>query len=253
MPQVSGRKKHSFPLYLLLAATWDTTIANSYAQSIAEESRMLGLHFILGPGMNLYRSSLLGRNFEYVGEDPWLASQMISHYVQGAQSINVGTTLKHFVANESENYRRGSNSIVSERALNELYYPPFKAGISGGTWGLMTSYNLTNGEWNWACRARLVDVLRKTFGFKFIIMTDWDSSWDGVKLSQSGVDLEMPKGYSLQYDRAKVLGTPEIDNMVVDDLKTFIYSGLSSCNSRENLRNPNGLQIASAQRSSASG
>jgi len=215
-----------FPCPLLLAATWDPELAAKYAKAVAEEFRALGLHFILGPGMNIYRSSNNGRNFEYVGEDPFLASRVIAAYVQGAQSVNVATTLKHFLCNETETYRRSTDALVEERALQEIYLPPFKAGVDAGAWAVMTSYNLLNGEWASQNNLLVTGVLREQLGFKNLVMTDWESTWYGTKLVASGTDLEMPKGEALKIDREKVLGTPEVDRMVTDILRMGIVSGL---------------------------
>jgi beta-glucosidase len=221
-----NNKTTGFPCTILLAATWDPALAHDYAQAIAEEYRTLGSHFILGPGMDMYRNSLNGRSFEYVGEDPYLAAQIIASYVKGAQGMNVATTLKHFIGNETESHRRSSNSIISDRALHEIYMPPFKAGIDAGSWGVMTAYNLVNGQWAGQSEFVCTELLRNQLGFKFLIMTDWDSVWDGNAVAKSGMDLEMPTGWALQKDQAKLLGNPDIDRMVVTILKTGIYSGI---------------------------
>jgi len=216
----------SFPCTLLLAATWDPGLAREYAAAVAEEFRAAGIHFILGPGMDIYRTSLNGRNFEYLGEDPFLAARMVEAYVRGAASANVATTLKHYLCNETDNHRRSANSIVDERALHEIYLPPFEAGVNAGTWGVMTSYNLVNGEWASQNRFLVTDLLRNCLGYKNLVMTDWESTWYGDKLAKSGVDLEMGKAFALRWDQEKVMGTPEIDRMVVSILRTGIASGL---------------------------
>jgi beta-glucosidase len=215
-----------FPCPLLLAATWNPELADKYGKAVAEEFRTQGIHFILGPGMNIYRSSLNGRNFEYLGEDPFLVARLVEAYVHGAQGVNVATTIKHFLCNETETYRRSTDALVEERALQEIYLPPFKAGVDAGAWAVMTSYNLLNGEWASQNKPLVTGLLRKQLGFKNLVMTDWESTWYGTKLVASGTDLEMPKGEALKMDREKVLGTPEVDRMVTDILRTGIVSGL---------------------------
>src|ERR1700744_432537 len=216
----------AFPCTLLLAATWDTNAFEDYGRAVAEEFRAEGRHFILGPGMNLYRNSKDGRNFEFLGEDPYLAAQVVAAYVRGAQGVNVGTTLKHFIGNETENHRRGENTIVDERTLHELYLVPFKAGIDAGAWAVMTSYNLVNGEWAGQSKYVGTQLLREQLGFPYMVMTDWSSTWNGDKLAQSGVDLEEPDGHALKTDRDKVFGSADIDRMVLDILRTGIASSI---------------------------
>lgn len=228
----------AFPCTLLLAATWDTDLAHDYAKSIAEEFRMLGMHFILGPGQNMYRNSQCGRSFEYMGEDPYLAAQNIGAYVRGAQSVNVATTLKHYICNETDFHRHAANAVVSDRALHEIYLPPFKAGVDAGSMGVMNSYNLVNGEWTGESHHLITDILRHELGFQFLVMTDWDSTWHGDKLVNAGVDLEMPNGLSLHIDRDKVLGKPGIDRMVVDILKTCIWFGLYDLELKHEFKKP---------------
>ena len=231
-------KSTAFPCSLLLAATWEPTVARQYGEAVAEEFRMAGRHFILGPGMNIYRSALNGRNFEYLGEDPYRAARMVEAYVGGANKVNVGTTLKHYLCNDTENYRRATDSRVEERAIHEIYLPPFEAGVNAGTWGVMTSYNLVNGEWASQNRFLVTELLRKNLGYNNLIMTDWDSTWYGDKLIKSGVDLEMPDGFSLKRDRNKVIGTPDIDRMVTNILKTGIVSGLYELEAKGEFKKP---------------
>ncbi|MEI9963181.1 MAG: glycoside hydrolase family 3 N-terminal domain-containing protein [Limisphaerales bacterium] len=219
-------KTIAFPCTLLLAATWDSDLAHEYGKAVAEEFRVENKHFILGPGMNLYRNSKNGRNFEFLGEDPFLAGQMVASYVRGAQSVNVGTTLKHFIGNETENHRRAANSIIDERTLHEIYMAPFKAGIEADAWAVMTSYNPLNGGWAGENKYVGTELLRHQLGFKYLIMTDWASTWHGDKVVQSGTDLDEPDGYALKLDRDKIFGSPDIDRMVVNILKTGIASGI---------------------------
>ena len=232
-PQGALKKTTAFPCPLALAATWSPALAADYANAIAEEMRAGGIHVLLGPGMNHYRLSVGGRNFEYLGEDPFLASRIVESYVRSLQSRGVAATLKHFIGNETEFYRRGSNSIIDERALHEIYLPPFKAGVDAGAFAVMTSYNFLNGEWAGQNPAVINGLLRGDLGFQWLVMTDWTSVWDGVKIAASGQDLEKPSGFALQRDRAKLLGTPEIDRMALSILKTCIAAGFYEPNFRK--------------------
>jgi len=218
-------KTTAFPCPLALAATWSPELATAYADAIGEEMRAGGIHVLLGPGMCGYRLSVCGRNFEYLGEDPFLASRVVENYVRALQARGIAATLKHFIGNETEFYRRGSNSIIDERTLHEIYLPPFKAGIDAGAWAVMTSYNQLNGEWAGQDAALVNGVLRGQLGFQWLTMTDWTSVWDGVKFAASGNDLEKPAGFALRRDKAKLLGSPQIDRMAASILKTCIAAG----------------------------
>ncbi len=215
----------SFPSPILLASTWNKELAGEYAKSIGEECRAGGIAVLLGPGMNIYRMSQCGRNFEYFGEDPYLAGRMIENYVYGLQNTGTIATLKHFICNNTDYYRRKSNSIVDERALHEIYLPAFRAGIDAGAMAVMTSYNLVNGEWSGQSGYVIDTVLRGDMGFKWLVMTDWWSVYDGVKLMKSGQDLEMPGAEALENAAGLVregkVGEPDLDKMVSGILKTF--------------------------------
>ncbi|MCR6653344.1 MAG: glycoside hydrolase family 3 C-terminal domain-containing protein [Cellvibrionaceae bacterium] len=182
----------AFPAPLMLAATWNTDLVEAFATAVGEECNANGIGILLGPGFNLYRVAQCGRNFEYFGEDPFLISRMIERYVVGVQNTGTIATLKHFVANNTDYFRRKSNSIVDERTLREIYLPAFKAGIDAGALAVMTAYNLLNGEWTGQSKAVIHDLLRNTLGFRWLVMTDWWSVYDGAKLVESGQDLEMP-------------------------------------------------------------
>jgi len=235
----SGKyKTTAFPCTLLLAAAWDPDLAREYGKSVAEEFRVADKHFILGPGMNLYRTSKAGRNFEFLGEDPFLASQVVAAYVKGAQSVGVGTTLKHFIGNETENHRRAANSIIDLRTLHEIYMPPFKAGIDAGAFAVMTSYNPLNGLWAGENKFVCTELLRHQLDFKYLIMTDWASTWHGDKEVQSGMDLDEPEGFALKLDREKIFGSPDIDRMVTEILKTGIASGIYESESKGEFKKP---------------
>ncbi len=186
------KKSTAFPCPITLASTWNIELAHDYAKSIGEECRAGDIAVLLGPGMNIYRISQNGRNFEYFGEDPYLASRLIENYVVGMQSTGTISTLKHFIANNSDYRRRTSNSVVEERALHEIYMPAFEAGINAGAMAVMTSYNLVNGEWAGQSDYVINKLLREDLGFKWLVMSDWWSVWDTEKAIKSGLDLDMP-------------------------------------------------------------
>lgn len=215
----------AFPASLVLASTWNPELSYKYAHSVGEECKANGIGILLGPGFNIYRISQSGRNFEYFGEDPYLISRMIEKYVLGVQNTGTIATLKHFVCNNTDYIRRKSNSIVDERTLNEIYLPAFKAGIDAGAMAVMSSYNLFRGEWTGESKYLLTDVLRQQLGFKWLVMTDWWSIYNGEKAMTSGLDIEMPKLDALE--SADSL----IQQGVVDEAKLnrMVKSILTTC------------------------
>ena len=224
-------KSTAFPCPLCLAATWNSTLAKNYATAIGEECRGGGIGILLGPGVNTYRISQCGRNFEYFGEDPFLRSRLVEAYVTGVESTGTIATLKHFVANNTDFYRRKSNSVIDERTLHEIYLPPFKAGIDAGAHAVMTSYNLLNGEWCGESDYVINNLLRKQLGFRWLVMTDWWSVYDGEKLVKSGQDLEMPQADALKDVRTLLndgkIKIEDINRMVKSILRTYCAMKLS--------------------------
>jgi beta-glucosidase len=182
----------AFPAPIALTSTWNVELSRDYAECIGEECRAGGIAVLLGPGMNMYRISQNGRNFEYFGEDPFLAARMVENYVAGLQHTGTIATLKHFIANNSDFRRRTSNSVVGERALHEIYMPAFEAGINAGAMAVMTSYNQVNGEYSAQSLYVIGKLLREDLGFKWLVMSDWLSIWDAEKALKSGLDLDMP-------------------------------------------------------------
>src|SRR6266566_3017446 len=176
-----------------LAATWNRDLAERVGEGIGRDARARGIHFMLGPGVNTYRSPRNGRNFEYFGEDPFLASAMAVGYITGMQAQGVSATIKHFLANNSEFLRHDSDSVIDERALREIYLPAFEAAVKQAHVGaIMDSYNLINGAHATQNGYFNADILRKQWGFDGIVMSDWRSTYDGVAAANSGLDLEMP-------------------------------------------------------------
>ncbi len=180
---------------IALASTWDPELAEKVGVQIGRDARAKGRHFLLGPGVNIYRSPLNGRNFEYFGEDPFLASRMAVRYTDGVQSQGVSATVKHYMGNNSEFDRHNSDSVIDERAMREIYLPAFEAAVKEAhVAAVMDSYNLTNGE-HLTQNGRLNnEVLKKEWGFQGILMSDWDATYDAVGAANGGLDLEMPSG-----------------------------------------------------------
>ncbi len=180
---------------IALAATWNPQLATRVGTEIGRDARAKGVHFLLGPGVNIYRAPMNGRNFEYFGEDPYLASRIAVGYIGGVQSQNVSATIKHFMGNNSEFDRHNTDSIISERAMREIYLPVFEAAVREAHVGaIMDSYNLTNGEHMSQNKYLLSDVVKKEWGFDGLVMSDWFATYDGVAAANAGQDLEMPSG-----------------------------------------------------------
>ena len=174
-----------------LAATWDAAMASRIGATIGQDARARGVHFMLGPGVNIYRAPLNGRNFEYFGEDPFLASRIAVGYINGMQSQGVSATIKHFMGNNSEFDRHNSDSIIDERTMREIYLPVFEAAVKEAHVGaIMDSYNLTNGLHMTQNGYLNIDVAKKEWGFSGIIMSDWDATYDGVGAANGGLILK---------------------------------------------------------------
>jgi len=191
----SGFPSTTYAAGIGLAASWDRDLAARVGGGIGRDARARGVHFMLGPGVNIYRSPRNGRNFEYFGEDPFLSGQVAANYISGMQKQGVSATVKHFLANNSEFLRHDSDSIVDERSLREIYLPAFEAAVKqGGTTAIMDSYNLINGTHATQNGYFNIDILRKEWGFQGIDMSDWDATYDAVGPANGGLDIEMPTG-----------------------------------------------------------
>lgn len=182
----------AFPALTCLAATWNTSMARIYGESLGEEALYRGKSMILGPGVNIYRTPLAGRNFEYMGEDPLLASRMVVPYIQGLQSKGVAACVKHYALNNDEEYRHQVNVIVSDRALHEIYLPAFKAAVTqANVWGVMGAYNLYKDQHNSHNEILLNKILKNEWGFDGIVVSDWGGCHDTDQAVMNGLDLEM--------------------------------------------------------------
>lgn len=182
----------AFPPAVSLASSWDIDLAKEMGTAIGEECLDQKVNVILGPGTNIKRSPLCGRNFEYFSEDPFLSGKMARNYIDGVQSNHVGTSLKHFCANNQEELRMTMNSVVDERALREIYLAPFEEAVKAQPWTVMCSYNLLNGTYLSDNKKMLTDVLRDEFGFDGIVVSDWNATNNRVLGILAGLDLEMP-------------------------------------------------------------
>ncbi|HSN44596.1 MAG TPA: glycoside hydrolase family 3 C-terminal domain-containing protein, partial [Propionibacteriaceae bacterium] len=182
-----------FPTACNLHASWDPELVKQVGAAIATEARSLGVSIVLGPGANIKRSPLCGRNFEYISEDPYLSGTMATAMVQGIQSRNVGTSLKHFAANNQETDRLRVSAEVDERTLREIYFPAYEMTVKNAKpWTVMCSYNALNGTLVSKNRWLLTDVLRDEWGYDGLVVSDWGAVGDRVASVQAGMDLEMP-------------------------------------------------------------
>ncbi len=181
----------SFPALTCLAATWNPQMSRLYGESLAEEALYRGKNMILGPGVNIYRTPLNGRNFEYMGEDPFLASRMVVPYIQGMQSKGVAACVKHYALNNDEEYRFNVNVKVSDRALHEIYLPAFKAAVKeGGTWGIMGAYNLYKNQHNCHNHILLNKILKEDWSYNGVVVSDWGGTHDTEQAIKNGLDME---------------------------------------------------------------
>ena len=224
----------AFPALTCLAATWNPKAALLYGQSIGEEARYRNKTVLLGPGVNIYRAPLNGRNFEYMGEDPYLASQMVVPYVKGVQQNGVAACVKHYALNNQEINRHTTNVIVDDRALYEIYLPAFKAAVQEGkAWAIMGSYNLYKNQHNCHNRYLLNDILKGEWGFDGVVVSDWGGVHNTEEAIYNGMDMEfgswtngLSKGMGNAYDNYYLahpylkqikegkIGTKELDDKV---------------------------------------
>ena len=181
----------AFPALTCLAATWNPAMARLYGESLGEEALYRNKSVMLGPGVNIYRTPLGGRNFEYMGEDPWLASRMVVPYVKGLQSKGVAACVKHYALNNDEEYRHQVNVVVSDRALHEIYLPAFKAAVQEAeAWSIMGAYNLYKDQHNCHNDIMLNKILKQDWGFDGVVISDWGGCHDTDEAVKNGLDLE---------------------------------------------------------------
>ncbi|MBI9104791.1 MAG: glycoside hydrolase family 3 C-terminal domain-containing protein [Spirochaetales bacterium] len=225
----------AYPAAIAMAATWNQDLIEKLGTSLGEEARAKGISILLGPGINIYRIPTNGRNFEYMGEDPFLAGKIAAGYIRGVQSRGVITTVKHFVCNNSEYDRHKCDSVVDERTLREIYLPAFKRAIKeGGARGVMSAYNPVNGVYASENNHLLMEILRGEWGFDGIIMSDWDSLYATAGPVKNGLDIEMPGAKWLTMEKLQkeiasgTISEKDIETMVYRLLFTLHSSGVYS-------------------------
>jgi predicted alpha-1,2-mannosidase len=209
----------AYPAGIALAATFNTELAKAYGKCIGKEAKAKDIQIMLGPAMNIYRAPMCGRNFEYYGEDPFLAGRIASNYVIGMQGEGVMATAKHFAANNQEYDRNGVSSDVDERTLNEIYLPAFKACVQEGKVGaVMSSYNPVNGIYATQNDYLLNQVLKKDWGFQGFVMSDWGATHDGIGAARAGLDIEMPSAEYMRPDTLKAaIAAGRLNMDLIDD------------------------------------
>ena len=237
----------AFPALTCLAATWNTSMSRLYGENLAEEALYRGKNVMLAPGVNIFRTPLNGRNFEYMGEDPYLASRMVVPYIQGVQSKGVAACVKHFALNNQETYRHLVDVNVSDRALYEIYLPAFKAAVTeAGVWSIMGSYNRYKGQYNCHNEYLLNNILRDEWGFDGAVISDWGGCQETPQAITNGLDLEygtwtdgLTMGATNSYDvyylatpykqliQEGKVGTEELDNKVRNVLRLIFRTSMN--------------------------
>jgi beta-glucosidase len=209
----------AYPATVGLAATWDTSAAREFGESVGRDARVRGVGIMLGPAVNIIRVPQNGRNFEYLAEDPLLAGAMASQIVAGIQSQGVAATVKHYAANNQETERGTIDARVGERALREIYLPAFRAAVEqGGAWAVMSAYNRLNGTYCSADDWLNNRVLKGDWGFKGVLMSDWGAAHDTLGVANGGLDLEMPSGKYMNPESLKpLLDSGKVSLATVDD------------------------------------
>ncbi|WDT68884.1 glycoside hydrolase family 3 C-terminal domain-containing protein [Cloacibacterium sp. TD35] len=224
----------AYPALTALSATWNKKMSWNYGKALGEEARYRKKDILLGPGVNIYRTPLNGRNFEYMGEDPFLSSKMVVPYIKGVQSNGVAACVKHYALNNQEQFRHTSNVIIDDRTLYEIYLPAFKAAVQeGNTWSIMGAYDMYKNQFSSQNQYLLNDILKKEWGFKGVVVSDWGAVNDTKQAIMNGLDMEfgswtngLSEGTSNAYDnyylahpylkliKSGEVGTKELDDKV---------------------------------------
>ena len=208
-----------FPTASALGSSWNPELFGTVGEALALEANKLGVSVVLGPGINMKRSPLCGRNFEYVSEDPWLAGELATAMVQGIQHHGIGTSLKHYAANNQEDDRLRVSAEVDERTLREIYLPAFERVVkSAQPWTIMCAYNKINGSYASEHHWLLTEVLREEWGFEGLVVSDWGAAHDRVAALRAGLDLEMPPDLGVS-DAAVVAAVRDgsLDESILDE------------------------------------
>lgn len=249
----------AFPAMICLAATWNPQMGELYGKAYSEEALYRNKNIILGPGVNIFRTPLNGRNFEYMGEDPYLASQMAVGYIQGVQSNHVAACVKHFAVNNQETNRYNINTIVDERTLHEIYLPAFKAAVQKGhVWTIMGAYNQYNGQHCCHNSYLLQDILRKKWKFDGVVLSDFGGTHDTKEAVLNGLDLEYgtslgsPEAFDQYYlanpyldmIRQGKIGQEELNQKVRNVLRMMFRTSLSGNRPWGSLASPEHAAVA---------
>ena len=228
----NNTKSTLFARGVAAAASWNPSLVREMGVALGQDSRARGVHILLGPGVNICRSPLCGRNFEYFGEDPFLAAETAVAYIEGVQSQGVMATVKHFALNNQEYNRHHVNSVADERTINEIYFPAFRAAVERAHVGsVMTSYNPVNGVHSAENAYLIGQTLRGKWNFQGFTMSDWTSTYTPLLMVQDGVDLEMPRAFCYTAETLKpllergVITEKQIDDKVCRILQTYIAFG----------------------------
>lgn len=226
----------ALPTCHVLSYTWDSALCYEYAQTIADEAILHGADVLLGPGVNIKRSPLCGRNFEYLSEDPYLAGIMGKAYVEGMQSKGIGTSVKHYCANNREFDRCHQSSDVDERALHEIYLKPFEMTMEAKPWTVMCSYNPVNGIYASENKKLLDGVLRGEFGFDGLIMSDWGAVHDPVRAVEATLDLCMPQSENYPAAISAALAEGRLTEKQIDERAQKVLDLVDKCEEAAPLR-----------------
>lgn len=225
-------KTTAYPASIALAASWNTELAGRFGTAMGRDARARGVHIVLAPGVNIYRAAQCGRNFEYFGEDPFLAGTMASDIIRGMQSQGVVATVKHYAVNNQEYDRNFTSSDLDERTLREIYLPAFKAAVQdGGVQAVMTSYNPVNGVHASQNNFLVNEILKNEWGFSGLVMSDWGSTYETEGVANGGLDLEMPDGKYMNPDsllpliKAGKVSAATIDDKVRRILGVIVRNG----------------------------
>jgi beta-glucosidase len=236
---VRWEKSTAFPAGVAMAASWDTDLILRVGAAMGQEAKAHGRDVLLGPCLNIHRVPQGGRSFESFGEDPYLAARAAVAFVRGVQQERVIATPKHFAANNQETNRSTIDTRVDERTLNEIYLPAFKAAVrEGGAWAVMSAYNKLNGFWCSENPPLLTDILKRGWGFKGLVMSDWGAVHSAVPTANAGCDLEMPRAdYLNEQQLLPAVKRGEVAAAVVDDkvrriLRAMIAMGIFDRNGR---------------------
>ena len=205
----------AYPCAQMLAQTWDTNLARLFGAAIADDCTELGVDIILGPGCNIKRTPLNGRNFEYYSEDPYVSGVFAEQFIRGAQENGIGVALKHYACNSVETARRWRSSEVKEDVMREIYLRAFEIACRAKPMTVMSSYNLVNGV-RMAENKHLFDILRREFGFDGMIMSDWEVVQDVRRSLYAGLDWEMPYHAGHAAERRKLLAEGQLDLQALD-------------------------------------